>query len=175
MEEPEEKTRKAVPGRVFRTGSAENVNGPARPRDYPADGLRALARKDYNAAVAALTQALRAPSADPALYFHLALAQLRGNRPHRVGSARDLNVVRDCLDRVGHLAHARVLLHLTDEDRGRLWERGGQVPARVSALVEVMAPEYVEEILDHVTAPENRVWQLLRSRRGKTTAPQTVT
>lgn len=142
---------------------------PARQADYPADGLRALARKDYSAAVAALTRALRAPSADPALYFHLALAQLRGNRPHSVRSARDLAVVRDCLDRVGHLAHARVLLHLTDEDRGRLWERGGQVSAQVPALVEVMDPEYVAEILDHVTAPENRVWQLLSARQGKVT------
>ncbi len=140
-----------------------------RHRDYPADGLLALGRKDYNAAVAALTQALRAPSADPALYFHLALAQLRGNRPDRVKSARDLNVVRYCLDRAGHLAHARVLLHLADEDRGRSWERGGQVAARVRALVEAMDPEYVEEILEHVTAPENRVWQLLVAQRDKTT------
>jgi hypothetical protein len=151
MEQPEEKTR----------------NVTARQRDYPADGLRALARKDYNAAVAALTQALRAPSADPALYFHLALAQLRGNRPLRVSSARDLTVVRDCLDRVGHLAHARVLLYLTDEDRRRFWERGGQVSEQVSALVEAVEPEYVAEILEHVTAPENRVWQLLRARQER--------
>jgi hypothetical protein len=134
--------------------------------DRSADGLRALGRKDYDSAVADLSEAVRGPDVAPDLYFALALALLRGNRPHRVRSNRDLAAVRTHLQRVEDLPHARLLLLLTDEDRARGWEGGDDVPDRVRRLAVAADPVRVREILDHVRAPENRVWRILAANQG---------
>lgn len=173
MEQPGYQTRNTVRGVVYGTvvqaGTVGDlhigdVHHHAEPeRDFRADGLWALRRKDYEAAVADLT---RAAPADPELDFFLALALLRGNRPHRVRSSRELAEVRDRLRRVAHLPHARLLLLLTDEDRGRCWERGGPVSGLLAELVAAADPEAVRTILDHVTATENRVWRFLAESQG---------
>lgn len=134
--------------------------------DRRTNGVRALARKDYDSAVADLGEAVRGPDVAPELYFSLALALLRGNRPHRVRSNRDLAAVRAHLRRVEDLPHARLLLLLTDEDRARGWESGGDVPDPVRRLAVAADPARVREILDHVRAPENRVWRILAANQG---------
>ncbi|MET8853157.1 hypothetical protein [Amycolatopsis sp. NPDC004625] len=170
MEEPGETTRNTVSGTVHgnivQAGRVGDVylgevhhHGPAEP-DYLAEGVRALDRKDYETAVAQLGQARRT-AADPELDFLFALALLRGRRPHRVRSNGELTAVRDCLRRVVLLPHARILLLLIDEDRGRGWQRGGALPDLVPALVAAADPEQLRRIVDHLSAPENRVWQLL--------------
>ncbi|MEV6831657.1 hypothetical protein [Amycolatopsis sp. NPDC051102] len=170
MEEPGESTsnvvRGDVHGNVVQAGSVGHVHlsevhhHEAVQPDFRAEGERALDRKDYETAIAQLGQARRA-AADPELDFLCALALLRGRRPHRVRSNRELTAVRDGLRRVVLLPHARLLLLLIDEDRGRCWERGGGVSELVPALVAATEPEQVRRILDHLSAPENRVWQLL--------------
>jgi hypothetical protein len=178
MEEPGESTRNAVRGdvhgKVVQAGSVGNVylgevhhHGSAQP-DFRADGLRALDRKDYETAIAHLGQARRA-AVDPELDFLFALALLRGRRPHRVRSNGELTAVRDCLRRVVLLPHARLLLLLVDEDRGQGWQRGGPVAGLVPALVAAADPAQVRRILDHVSARENRVWQLLATSQGRET------
>ncbi|WP_370967683.1 hypothetical protein [Amycolatopsis sp. cg9] len=170
MEQPGDSSRNTVRGDVHGTvvqaGTVYlgDVHHPASPeRDFRADGLRALARRDYETAIADLT---RAAPADPGLDFFLALALLRGNRPHRVRSSRELTAVRDRLRRTAHLPHARLLLLLTDEDRGRFWERGGPVSGLLAELVAAAGPDHVRTILEHVTAPENRVWRVLAASQG---------
>ncbi|EOD63255.1 hypothetical protein H480_38040 [Amycolatopsis vancoresmycina DSM 44592] len=161
-----------VHGNVVQAGRVGDVylgevhhHGTTEP-DYLAEGVRALGRKDYETAVAQLGQARRA-TADPELDFLFALALLRGRRPHRVRSNDELTAVRDSLRRVMLLPHARILLLLIEEDRGRGWQQGGTVPDLVPALVAAADPGQVRRILDHVSAPENRVWQLLAAaKRG---------
>jgi hypothetical protein len=135
--------------------------------DHAADGVRALACRDYDAAVADLGAAVRGAQVDPELHFLLALALLRGNRPHRVRSSKDVTALRTHLERVGDLPHARLLLLMADEDRARGWERGADVPDRVRKLADTADPARVREILDHVHAPENRVWRVLAANQGR--------
>lgn len=190
MEQPGNTTRNTVRGgdvygTVFQAGVVDNVNTGAvhggavylggvhhhgnTDLDFRADGVRALDRKDYETAVADFTRARRAAPEDSELDFLLALALLRGNRPHRVRANREVTAVRDCLRRAGLLPHAQLLLLLAEEDRGRFWERGGHVSDLVLTLVDAMDPDQVRKILDHVTAPENRVWQLLAARQDRET------
>jgi hypothetical protein len=175
MEQPGESTRNAVHGdvhgTVVQTDSVGNVylgevhhHEPVQP-DFRTDGLRALDRKDYETAVVHLGQARRA-AADPELDFLFALALLRGRRPHRVRSNRELTAVRDCLRRAVLLPHARLLLLLIDEDRGQGWQRGGPVSGLVPELVAAADPGHLRRILDHVSAHENRVWQLLAENQS---------
>lgn len=119
-------------------------------------------------AVACLGQARRA-AVDPELDFLFGLALLRGRRPHRVRSNRELSAARDCLRRVVLLPHARLLLLLIDEDRGQGWRRGGPVSGVVPALAAAADPGQVQRILDHVSAHENRVWQFLAENQGRET------
>ncbi|MEU4246224.1 hypothetical protein AB0F15_02320 [Amycolatopsis sp. NPDC026612] len=186
MDEPGDDTRNTVRGdvhgTVFQAGRTGNVNtgpvhgetvylgdvhlhGTAERADFRDGGVLALSRKDYATAVADLSRACRAAPADAGLGFLLALALLRGHRPHRIRSTRELTAVLDCLRRAEHLPHARLLVLLVQEDRGRFWERGGRVSGEVQALVDDADPAAVRQILDHVTAPENRVWRLLEASR----------
>lgn len=154
-----------VHGETVHVGDVHHHYGTAGQAGFRAGGVLALSRKDYVTAVADLSRAHRAAPEDADLDFLLALALLRGHRPHRIRSSGDLAAVLDCLRRAEHLPHAKLLLLLVKEDRGRFWERGGRVSGEVQALVDDADPAAVRQILDHVTATENRVWRLLEASR----------
>jgi hypothetical protein len=126
-----------------------------------AHGMSALRAKEYQVAVSQLTAALQVQPADADLHYHLALALLRGRRPHQIRSGGEISAIRQHLELARSLDHARVLRVLVDEDCGRHWERGAGISVELSYLVQLTRRDDIAEILEHVKAPMNRVWELL--------------
>jgi hypothetical protein len=152
-----------VHGNVIQAGDVRDVHYHTGPSlaDHQANGLLALGNKEYGTAVEELTRALRFQPTDAELHFVLALALLRGRRPHRVRSQRELDAVRHHLRQAECLPHAKLLRLLVEEDCGRHWERGVPVSGQVHELVGRADRVRAVEIAEHVAAPQNRVWGLI--------------
>jgi hypothetical protein len=135
---------------------------PAAPRvDHAARGRVALRAKDYGAAVSQFTAALEEQPEHAELRYLLALALLGGRRPHQVRSRAEVTAIRQHLAAAETLDHARLLRVLVEEDLGRHWERGAGVPSGLVDLVRSVPPERAAELVEHISAPRNRVWELL--------------
>jgi hypothetical protein len=138
-----------------------NYEAGVAPPGGAARGMAAFRVGAYDVAVSELNAALHVQPADADLHYYLALALLRGRRPHQIRSQAELSAVRHHLNLAGTLVHAQVLKVLVEEDCGRYWERGGSISTWLLELAQSVALDHVAEMAEHVPAPQNRVWELL--------------
>ncbi|WP_157995709.1 hypothetical protein [Thermomonospora amylolytica] len=139
------------------------------PVDHEGLGRRALDAGNYATARTHLASAMESAPDDPALRFRRALALLDGKRPH-LHSWPVLDQVIGLLEGARHgLPEAMALWLLVIEDRQQSWRHRTRVPAELVDHVNTLPPQAAAEIVRHITAAENHVWQLLAARSGRNT------
>ncbi len=126
-------------------------------------GLSALRQRRYGEAIRRLQDATAAEPDDHQVQFHLALALLRGTRPHRQSRAA-LAAVRGCTAAAPDLPEARALAALVAEDVGLIWRRRPTPPPVVAALVADVPVPSAQLVVDHTGAVGAPVYEALRAR-----------
>lgn len=126
-------------------------------------GLAALHQYRYEEAIRRLQDAVAADATVQEVHFHLALALLRGTRPHR--QRREvLAAVRGCIAAAVDLPEARALAALVAEDSGLSWRRTPRPPAIAARLVVDVPAHSAVLLLRHTQAGGAPVYEALRAQ-----------
>lgn len=161
-------------------GSQTNFSGPvgdihvhqvpSQPtaHDLLQEGVNSMQARMYNAALECFQAALRKGLSTPDLHFYMALALLGGTRPKLLS----LNTIRGIEDylRVAiqnepRCDHARVLWALVKQDyyvMNGMFDRSPTVSDLLGQCGPI-AQQHLHEMITLISAPGNRVWELLCS------------
>lgn len=143
--------------------NADNIYFQPDPAALFSSGVRALAGRDYATACTQLAAAVKANPADTQAQYYLSLAQLEGKRPHSHSAARVAEVEQH-LVAAAALPEAQALRVLVQEDYRMSWKNSSSVPDSLMRLGQSVTASRAREIVQHVPAPESRVWRVLKAR-----------
>jgi hypothetical protein len=132
--------------------------------DHVAAAMTALRAHNYASACQGLAAAVDRRPDDPELNYYLGLSLLAGKRPHMHGAV-SIDTITAHLDIAAReLTEATALLLLVKEDYRTAWRNHSAIPRELTALVSKVSANRAKEIIEHVRAPESRVWKLLAMR-----------
>lgn len=159
-------------------GSQTNISGPVHvhytgKREPTAEewlerGLTALRGRQYDAAIDAFRQLLKLRPDSTDGYFYLAIALLKGHRPKLVSLAtvRDVeSQLRAAVELDAACSHAYLLWALVKQDAyvlNSIWDRPPTV-AQLLRDARMLDRRRVQEVIEHVVAPGNEVWERARA------------
>jgi hypothetical protein len=139
-------------------------NHSTRQTDHRAAGVRALDERRYGDALRHFDALLDDGRTRPDVWYYSALALLRGVRPLHHAKATLIDVERR-LEYARALPEAVVLRALVVDDYTQAWRRHRRLPDDLRTMIRSLDRSRTQEMVEHVKAPESRVWKALQSRR----------
>lgn len=129
-------------------------------------GIQLVQIHEYRQAVDILKQAISLEPSVANAQYYIALALLNGQRPRLLPLITIQEIqrrLRVSVQQDDKCSHAYVLWAIVKEDyyvMNGLYDVGPS-PIEILSLVTSINPIYVNEILTHIHAPKNRVWEWL--------------